>query len=156
MRHGEQKVLDIAIIKPKPGRRSGPAVAAKTQADNMSGLRSCPGAYRQINSHANSTLDMEVGGMLVGQVCHTQAGLPYIIIEAQLEARYVSQGATYLTFTSNTLADALNRVDDLYRDRQIVGWYHTHPGLSVFLSSMDVGPYQFLYTAVAVALVIDP
>jgi proteasome lid subunit RPN8/RPN11 len=114
-------------------------------------------AYRKINSHANSTLDMEVGGMLVGQVCHTQAGLPYIIVEAQLEARYVSQGATYLTFTSNTLADALNRVDDLYRDRQIVGWYHTHPGLSVFLSSMDVWLHTNFFTQPwQVALVIDP
>lgn len=114
-------------------------------------------AYRQINSHATSTLDMEVGGMLVGQACYTPAGLPYIIIEAQLEARYVSQGPTYLTFTSNTLADALNRVDDLYRDRQIVGWYHTHPGLSVFLSSMDVWLHTNFFTQPwQVALVIDP
>jgi proteasome lid subunit RPN8/RPN11 len=114
-------------------------------------------AYRQINKHAASTLDTEVGGMLVGQVYHSPAGLPYVVIEAQLEARYVKQGATYLTFTSDTLADALNRIDDQYPSKKIVGWYHTHPGLSVFLSSMDVWLHtNFFREMWQVALVIDP
>ncbi|MBN1429045.1 MAG: hypothetical protein JXB07_11715 [Anaerolineae bacterium] len=114
-------------------------------------------AYRQINTHAQSTLDMEVGGMLVGQTCYTPIGLPYIIIEAPMAARYVKHGPTHLTFTSDTLSDALNRIDDQYPDKQIVGWYHTHPGLSVFMSPVDVWLHtNFFKEPWQVALVIDP
>ena len=113
-------------------------------------------AYRQINKHAQSTLDMEVGGMLIGQAYYTTTRLPYIVIEAQLEARYVKHGPTYLTFTSDTLADALNRIDDQYPNKKIVGWYHTHPGLSVFMSSMDLWLHTNFFREIwQVALVID-
>ncbi len=92
-------------------------------------------AYQKVNEHADSTLDLEVGGMLVGQVCLS----------------------TDLTFTSNTLANLLNRLEEEYPDKQIVGWYHTHPGLSVFLSSMDVWLHtHFFPESWHVALVVDP
>jgi proteasome lid subunit RPN8/RPN11 len=114
-------------------------------------------AYQQIDTHAHSALDMEVGGMLVGQVCYTPIGLPYIVIDAPMPARYVKHGPTHLTFTSDTLADALNRIDDQYPDKKIVGWYHTHPGLSVFMSPTDVWLHKNFFREMwQVALVIDP
>jgi proteasome lid subunit RPN8/RPN11 len=68
----------------------------------------------------------------------------------------VDHSAVHLTFTSDTLADLLNRQEDEYPDSQIVGWYHTHPGLSVFLSSYDVWLHtHFFPQPWHVALVID-
>jgi proteasome lid subunit RPN8/RPN11 len=114
-------------------------------------------AYREVNSFAGSSLDREVGGMLIGQVCLTPDGERYVIVEGQLEARHASNGATHMTFTSNTLTDALTRLDEEHPDKQIVGWYHTHPGLSVFLSSMDVWLHSHFFPQPwHVALVIDP
>jgi len=113
--------------------------------------------YRAVNDHAAASLDREVGGMLIGQVCMTPEGERYVIVEQQLEARHASNGATHLTFTSNTLTDALNRLEEEFPDKQIVGWYHTHPGLSVFLSSMDVWLHSHFFPQPwHVALVIDP
>jgi proteasome lid subunit RPN8/RPN11 len=114
-------------------------------------------AYTQINEHAASDLGREVGGMLIGQVRRTPEGALYSIVETALPAEHVSHGPTHLTLTSDTLIDLMNRKDDEFPDDQVVGWFHTHPGLSVFLSSYDV----FLHTNFfpqpwQVALVVDP
>lgn len=49
--------------------------------------------------------------------------------------------------------------EDIVRSKQFIcGWYHSHPGLSCFMSSQDLGTqarYQNLWKN-AVALVIDP
>jgi proteasome lid subunit RPN8/RPN11 len=114
-------------------------------------------AYRAVNAHAGTSPDREVGGMLIGQVRMSPEGEMYVIVEGQLEARHASNGATHLTFTSNTLTDALERLEEEHPDKQIVGWYHTHPGLSVFLSSMDVWLHSHFFPQPwHVALVIDP
>ncbi len=114
-------------------------------------------AYREVNAHASASLDREVGGMLIGQVCMSPQGEMFVVVEGQLDARFTSNGATHLTFTSNTLTDALSRLEEEHPDKQIVGWYHTHPGLSVFLSSMDVWLHSHFFPQPwHVALVIDP
>lgn len=114
-------------------------------------------AYRQINAHAESDMSHEVGGMLIGYARQTPEGQPYVIVEAQLPAQHVDQGPAHLTFTSDTLTDLLNRQEDLYPDMRVVGWFHTHPGLSVFLSSYDVWLHtNFFPKPWHVALVIDP
>lgn len=113
--------------------------------------------YLKIAEHAESEAEMEVGGMLVGQAYFTPEKEMFIIVEAQLEARHVEHSAVHLTFTSETLMDILGRLDDLYPGRRIVGWYHTHPGLSVFLSSMDIWLHtHFFPEPWQVALVVDP
>jgi len=113
--------------------------------------------YQEVNAHADSDLEHEVGGMLVGGVYQTTDGNPFVTIEAQLPAQHVDQGPAHLTFTSDTLSDLLNRQEDLFPDLRVVGWYHTHPGLSVFLSSYDVWLHtHFFPEPWHVALVIDP
>jgi proteasome lid subunit RPN8/RPN11 len=114
-------------------------------------------AYRAVNDHAATSLDLEVGGMLIGQTRLSLDGELYVIVEGQLEARHTTHSATHLTFTSRTLTDALTRLEEDHPDKQIVGWYHTHPGLSVFLSSMDVWLHSHFFPQPwHVALVVDP
>lgn len=114
-------------------------------------------AYRAINDHAESDLSREVGGMLLGQIRQTLRGQPYVIVEMPLAADHVDHGPAHLTFTSDTLTALLNQQEDDHPDKQIVGWFHTHPGLSVFLSSYDTFLHQnFFPQAWHVALVIDP
>ncbi len=114
-------------------------------------------AYRTIDQHVVRTLTLEVGGMLVGHAYRSPAGSAYVVIEEALPARHVLHSRVHLTFTSDTLADMLARVDESAPDKQIVGWYHTHPGLSIFLSSMDLWLHtHFFPQPWHVALVIDP
>jgi proteasome lid subunit RPN8/RPN11 len=48
-------------------------------------------------------------------------------------------------------------MDEHYPDKQIVGWYHTHPGMGVFLSPYDTWlHHHFFPEPWQVALVIDP
>jgi len=112
---------------------------------------------RQLNEHAISLPDREVGGMLVGEAHRTPDGILFVQISGSLEARYTQQGPTHLTFATETFIDALDRLEADYPDQEIVGWYHTHPGLGVFLSSWDLFIHRsFFQKPWQVALVIDP
>ncbi len=114
-------------------------------------------AFRQVNRHAASQLDLEVGGMLIGEAFVTPDKEMAIRVDGQLAARHVEHSAAHLTFTSKTLADILDRLEAEHLGKQIVGWYHTHPGLSIFLSSMDVWLHSHFFPQPwHVALVIDP
>ncbi len=115
-------------------------------------------AYLRLEDHSASDLESEVGGILVGtwslDAEHRQE---FIVIEAALPARFTRQGSVYLTFTQDSLVDLHAEMDEHYPDRQIVGWYHTHPGMGVFLSSYDAWLHRHFFPEPwQVALVIDP
>jgi|GEM_PF-2624317 len=57
----------------------------------------------------------------------------------------------------NALSDTLQKYPR-FRARKIVGWIHTHPHLSVFLSSQDLSTFNTIFSLEpnAVAVVIDP
>lgn len=114
-------------------------------------------AFLGVNEHAASQLDLETGGMLIGEAFMTPENTLAVAIDEQIEARYVVNSSVHLTFTSKTLSYALDQLDERHPGKQIVGWYHTHPGLSIFLSSMDIWLHtNFFREPWHVALVIDP
>jgi len=115
-------------------------------------VRLLPSALAKIINHSLSNPAVEVAGLLVGAedngvvevwdaVTGSQDGSPgFVVLKEEVMAR---------------VAEFLheNRIP-LY----IVGWYHSHPALGLFLSPVDVRTqlmYQSLYPN-AVALVIDP
>lgn len=113
--------------------------------------------FREVDGHTHNDLGREVGGMLVGQARRTPEGDLYIVVEASLSARQVVHGPSHLTFTTGSLVDLLNRLEDELPGQQVVGWYHSHPGMSIFLSSMDVWLHSHFFPEPwHVALVIDP
>jgi proteasome lid subunit RPN8/RPN11 len=115
-------------------------------------------AYLRFEEHSVSDLGSEVGGILVGTwSLDVERSQEYIVIESSLPARFTRQGSVYLTFTQDSLVDLHSEMDEHYPDKQIVGWYHTHPGMGVFLSSYDSWLHQnFFPEPWQVALVIDP
>lgn len=115
-------------------------------------------AYRQCVAHASSAMDCEVGGALIGEVRYDVArAQTYVVIQETLTAAFTDSSATHLTFTRATLVDFSNRIDALFPAKRIVGWYHTHPRLGVFLSGYDTFLHRhFFPDATQVALVIDP
>jgi len=117
-----------------------------------------PGAYSRLVVHASGELDNEVGGVLVGDWCEDpSSGQRFITVESSLPARFTRQGSSYLTFTQDSLVDFHTSMDDLFPDKQIVGWYHTHPRMGVFLSHYDTWLHHHFFPFTwQVALVIEP
>jgi len=84
-------------------------------------------AYVRANVHANSDLDNEVGGWLVGSWREDQiTGKEYIVVERCLPAVYARRGSAYLTFTQDCQVAMFETMEEKYPDKELVGWYHTH------------------------------
>jgi proteasome lid subunit RPN8/RPN11 len=115
-------------------------------------------AYLRLVEHATSDLQQEVGGILVGNWSRdVETRQQFIVVEVALPARFTRQGSVYLTFTQDSLVDIHTEMDEHYPGKQIVGWYHTHPGMGVFLSPYDTWiHHHFFAEPWQVALVIDP
>ena len=118
----------------------------------------CQPAYARVHIHAASDLENEVGGILVGQWCldpATQAR--FVVIENVLRARYTRQSHVTLTFTQDSLVHFHNIIEQRYAGKQIVGWYHTHPRMGVFLSQYDTWLHNHFFSEPwQVALVVEP
>jgi proteasome lid subunit RPN8/RPN11 len=91
----------------------------------------------EIHRHGASRTDVEVCGVLVGNVYCDGKG-PYLYIDACIHGDAAEGHATQVTFKANTWQHIHEVMDRDYPDRKIVGWYHTHPGFGIFLSGMDL------------------
>ena len=114
-------------------------------------------AYSRICVHSVSDMKNEVGGILIGQWCVDENREQFIVVEHALPARYTRQGSVYLTFTQESLVDIHDQMDTNYKGQKIVGWYHTHPSMGVFLSHYDTWLHRnFFPEPWQVALVVEP
>lgn len=111
---------------------------------------------RAIEEQAKENAEIEVGGVLLGAFYRGDGG-SFIEVIDFIEAGAARSTGVSLTFTHDTWelihAEQAKRGPGL----MIVGWYHTHPGLGVFLSNED----EFIHTSYftdpwQVALVVDP
>lgn len=115
-------------------------------------------AYARACAHAGSDLQNEVGGWLVGKwfVDHS-TGEEYVVIERILVAPHVRQGSAFLTFTQDSQVAMHAELESRYPDKQVVGWYHTHPRMGIFLSGYDTWLHKYFFPQPwQVALVIEP
>ncbi|TET53517.1 MAG: hypothetical protein E3J64_03440, partial [Anaerolineales bacterium] len=115
-------------------------------------------AYLSCTDHAASDVSHEVGGVLVGQVLRGKQGeTTYIVIEDTIQAEHTQFGPAHLTFTQDSLVHLNNELNDRFPGRQMVGWYHTHPRMDIFLSSQDTWLHSNLFSEPwQVALVMEP
>ncbi|MEX2144443.1 MAG: Mov34/MPN/PAD-1 family protein [Anaerolineales bacterium] len=114
--------------------------------------------FRAINNHANSDLDNEVGGWLAGRWCRDiETKVEFVVVEAVLPAQQVRSGSTFLTFTHDSQVAMLAALEERYAKKGIIGWYHTHPRMGLFLSGYDTWLHQHFFPYPwQVALVVDP
>jgi len=115
-----------------------------------------PEAQQVICTHTCETPTVEVGGLLLGEVY--QQGKHHLVrVTHALPAQHTEAGAIAVTFTSNTWLDLIaSRAR--YPDNMTVGWYHSHPGMGVFLSGQDLFTHRSFFADKPwyLALVIDP
>ncbi len=110
-----------------------------------------------ITQHARQNSQREVGGILLGDVRRDEQGWLYLVVTHALPAEFANEARGHLTFTQNTWVKIHRTRESLHPDKTIVGWYHTHPGWTIFLSKWDLFIHQnFFKQPWQIALVIDP
>lgn len=112
----------------------------------------------EVNRHVSETLNRELGGFLLGNryYCPIRKR-DYIQIDNYSEARFSSSDEVSLKLTHETWQQLQADLDGKNRGKQLIGWYHSHPKMSVFLSPMDVKVHtEHFSNKYAVALVIEP
>ena len=114
-------------------------------------------AYIRVCVHACSA-SIEVGGALIGDWCTVPGtGEQFVVVKHVLPARHTRQGAVYLTFTQDSIVDLHDQIEKRFPGERIVGWYHTHPQMGVFLSHYDTWLHSHFFPEPwQVALVVEP
>lgn len=113
-------------------------------------------ALEDVRRHAESDLQVELGGTLLGSVLRHE-GRPVVIVEAAIPARSSEHSAVHFTFTADAWRQLNQDREAQFPDLQTVGWFHTHPDLGVFYSSDDVVVHSAAFTQPwHIGLVIDP
>jgi len=117
-----------------------------------------PRAFVRVCAHAGSDLDNEVGGWLVGKWRVDKcSGQEFSVVEAILPANHTRHGSAFLTFTQDSQVALYDELTDRFPDKDLLGWYHTHPRMGIFLSDYDLWLHSnFFPDRHQVALVIEP
>jgi proteasome lid subunit RPN8/RPN11 len=111
--------------------------------------------------HAENDMSRETGGLMLGLFIEDKTSFT-IVFTGIVPALRAIQKTASLNFTEEAWASMWNIIDGdkEYSDDsiwKIVGWYHTHPGFSVFLSGRDRFIHRKYFTQKGhLALVIDP
>ena len=111
---------------------NGPAAVSESLRIAMS-----KGAYADLIGHAKESLDREICGVLLGDLCEDEYGL-FLDVEASLRGGAAKGGGTHVTFTQETWNEIHKAKEERYPKLQIVGWSHSHPGFGVEFSDMDL------------------
>jgi proteasome lid subunit RPN8/RPN11 len=116
------------------------------------------GALANMRAHLAGDTSIELGGLLVGQVCVDPAKMACItVIERALPASDGAGTATTFSYTSESWGHLAPKLQGLPTDMTVVGSYHSHPDMGVFLSSTDLNTQQEVFPQLwQVAIVIDP
>src|SRR5438034_5602111 len=110
----------------------------------------------EIYTHGRSAPDIEVCGVLVGNVYQDAMG-PFVFVEACIRGNFSTGKAAQVTFTGKTWTHIQEVMDQSYPDMRILGWYHTHPGHGIFLSDMDLFIHKHFFNLPwHLAFVFDP
>ncbi len=113
-------------------------------------------AYADLLGHAKESLDREICGVLLGDLCEDDYGR-FLNIDAALRGGAAKGGGTHVTFTQETWNEIHAAKEERYRKLQIVGWYHSHPGFGVEFSDMDRFIQQNFFGGPGqIAFVTDP
>ena len=98
---------------------------------------------------------LEAMGYLIGELRKHEGkvfSIVHDVITSDLESTPVS-----VRFRSDAFKKIFDQLDGLEYDYIIVGWYHSHPGFSSFMSVVDVDTQRRMFNKIFhAALVVDP
>jgi proteasome lid subunit RPN8/RPN11 len=99
---------------------------------------------------------MEVMGLLLGDVFQWRNRI-YTVAEDTVAAEIEDSTATSVRFGNQGLEEVARALDEMEYEYLIVGWYHSHPGFTTFLSDKDLETHKKNFSKPFHAtIVIDP
>jgi proteasome lid subunit RPN8/RPN11 len=115
-------------------------------------------ALEGLNDFLEHDLHREHGGVLVGKPFFDQDQNHYFtVIRTAIPAHETEGSAVHLQFTPDTWSYISGIIEENFPDLVVVGWYHSHPGLGVFMSGTDRATQAaFFDHAWNIAIVVDP
>ncbi len=115
-----------------------------------------PSALQELLEFASSDLHYELGGVLVGRVGRATRRTFVEIKNFVPASKGISRRASF-EFTNEAQQEIHQVIQERFQDLRVVGWFHTHPGYGVFLSSADQFIDQnYFNDPLHIAVVIDP
>ena len=112
---------------------------------------------RDMEAHSISNTNVELGGVMLGRQFTDSGGQPYVVVSESLRAKHYEATRGSFKFTHDTWSQISRDRRKFHPDLEMIGWYHTHPGWTVFLSPMDLFICNNFFNGPQnVALVIDP
>jgi len=93
----------------------------------------------RVNEHVSQSLERELGGFLLGNRYRCPNTLrEYVIIDQFSPAKFAESTEVKLAFTHEAWAQLSDELSGKFLGKLLVGWYHSHPRMDVFLSSHDM------------------
>ncbi len=113
-------------------------------------------AFERMQAHCRSRTDVEVCGVLLGEIKEFDGEWRCIISDV-IEGEHASEKGISVTFTHETWNHVHTIMDSLEDDTKMVGWFHTHPGFGIFYSNQDAFiQNQFFNEVWMPGIVVDP
>lgn len=110
-----------------------------------------------VKAYLSSDKLNELGGVLLGDIYIDNMHNQFIVIDEIVIARFTEANVNRLTFTHKTWENINDKIDKEFPAKRVLGWYHSHPGHTVFLSSYDKFIHEnFFNRDFMVAYVFDP
>jgi proteasome lid subunit RPN8/RPN11 len=133
---------------------------APEQINRISGLVSFieSRALEGLHDYLAHDLKREHGGVLVGQpFFDCEENRYFIDIRAAIPALETEGNEVHLQFTPQSWSYISGIIEENFPDQVILGWFHSHPGLGVFMSGTDRATQSaFFRSPWNVAIVVDP
>ena len=106
----------------------------------------------RMKRHAGQDILREQAGILCGQAYQSDEQ-SYVVIESAIAVDTLGD-AGHFRFHQNSWQGFWINLSDSHN---IIGWYHTHPGMGIFLSATDLRTQQLYFSSAwQIAMVIDP
>jgi proteasome lid subunit RPN8/RPN11 len=112
----------------------------------------------KVNEHVSQSLDRELGGFLLGNRYRCpNTPCDYVIIDQFSPAKFTESTEVRLAFTHEAWAQLSDELTGKFLGKLLIGWYHSHPRMDVFLSSHDMEIQNERFPEPwMVALVLEP
>jgi len=152
---GWRELVELGHLWTRPVHKGIPAYIAPASRLRELSYQLDAKPEQTVCQHVFSCPSTEVGGLLAGSV-HEESGSYFVSVSEALPAHHTEAAATHLTFTGDTWLGLIHHRRAL-AGSMIVGWYHSHPGVGVFLSPLDSFVHRSFFgdTPWYLALVMD-
>lgn len=150
--------MDIKVkqIVPKTERSRLPGRVDRDYPKDLPAVFLSTQILDQLKEYAASDLSYELGGVLAGRAAKASSRMFVEILGFVPARKGISRRASF-EFTNEAQAQIHEDMEKDFPKLKTVGWFHTHPGYGVFLSSADQFIDQHYFREpYHIAMVFDP